>query len=110
MEPRRETSDPETNGYDMQKRYRIKPEFILREIAGEYVIVPTGDDSPISHAVLAPNDTAAFLWKAFEEPSTIDEVVSKSMLEYDVIEETIRNSIERFVKESLEYNILEEVD
>ena len=110
MEPKRETPDPATNGYDIQKRYRIKPEFILRESAGEYVIVPTGYDRPISHAVLAPNDTADFLWKAFEEPSTIDEVESKSMLEYDVIEETIRNSIERFVKESLEYNILEEVD
>lgn len=110
MEHKRETPDPETKGDEVQKRYCIRPEFLLREIAGEYVIVPTGDDSPLSHAVLAPNDTAVLLWKTFAEPNTIDAAVSKCMLEYEAAEETIRDSVERFIKESLVYNILEEVD
>ena len=36
--------------------------------------------------------------------------MAKGMLEYEVAEDTIRRSIERFVKEMLEYKILEEVD
>ena len=93
-----------------KKKYRIKPDFILREIAGEYAIVPIGSDSMFSNAVMAPNDSAVFLWKAFEQPSTIQDTVAKGMLEYEVAEDTIRRSIERFVKEMLEYKILEEVD
>lgn len=93
-----------------KKRYRVKSDFILREIAGEYAIVPIGSDSIFSNAVMAPNDSAVFLWKMFEQPSTVEDAVVKGLQEYDVTEDVIRNSIERFVKESLEYKILEEVD
>lgn len=93
-----------------KKKYRIKPDFILREIAGEYAIVPIGSDNIFSNAMMVPNDSAVFLWKAFEQPSTIQDVVVKGMMAYEVAEDTIRKSIEHFVKESLEYKILEEAE
>lgn len=93
-----------------KKKYRINSDFILREIAGEYLIIPTGSDNVFSNAVMALNGTAVFLWKAFQQPSTIQDVVVKGMQEYDVMEEMIRNSVERFVKESLKYRALEEVE
>ena len=35
-----------SDGYQREKKkYRIKPGYILREIAGEYVIVPVGAES-----------------------------------------------------------------
>lgn len=100
------------NGSDTKenKKYRIKPGFILREIAGEYTIIPVDAESLISNAMMVPNDSAVFLWKAFEQPSTIEDVVRKGLEEYDVTEEVIRRSTEKFVEESLEYKILEEVD
>lgn len=93
-----------------KKKYRIKSGYILREIAGEYVIIPVDSGTEISNAVMTPNHTAAFLWKSFEQPSTIEDVVVKGMREYEVTEDTIRNSTEHFVMESLKRNILEEVD
>ena len=93
-----------------KKKYRINPDFILREIAGEYTIIPTGGNNVFSNAVMAPNETAVFLWEAFQQPSTIQDVVVEGMLEYEVTEDIIRKSIEHFVKEMLEYKILEEVD
>lgn len=93
-----------------KKKYRIKPGFILREIAGEYTIIPIGEESFISNAMMAPNDTAVFLWKAFEKPSTIEDIVVQGMQEYEVTEEMIRKSTEHFVSESLKYKILEEVE
>lgn len=93
-----------------KKKYRIRPGFILREIAGEYTIIPVDDESLISNAMMAPNATAVFLWKAFEQPSTVQDAVVRGMMEYDVSEETLRNAVERFVKESMEYRILEEVE
>ena len=93
-----------------KKKYRINPDFILREIAGEYTIIPIDGDNVFSNAVMAPNGTAVFLWEAFQQPSTIQDVVVEGMLEYEVTEDIIRKSIEHFVKEMLEYKILEEVD
>ena len=59
---------------------------------------------------MSPNGSAVFIWKNFEQPSTLEDVVIQGMLEYEVEEETIRRWIKRFIKEMLEYKILEEVD
>lgn len=92
-----------------KKKYRINPDFILREIAGEYTIIPIGDNNVFSNAVMAPNETAVFLWEAFQQPSTIQDVVVEAMQKYDATEEQIYNSISNFVKQSLEFKVLEEV-
>lgn len=97
------------NNTEENKRYRIRSGYILREIAGEYAIIPVDEESLITNAVMAPNDTAVFLWKAFLYPSTIEDVVKKGIQEYDAAEETIRNATYRFVEETLRYRILEEV-
>lgn len=97
------------NMKEEKKRYRIKPGFILREIAGEYAIIPVDTDGIFSNTVMAPNDTAVFLWKVFEQSGTIEDAVIKGMQEYDVTEEVIRTAAEQFVKESLQYEVLEEV-
>ena len=91
-----------------KKKYRINPDFILREIAGEYTIIPTGGDNVFSNAVMAPNGTAVFLWEAFQQPSTIQDVVVEAMQKYDATEEQIYNSISNFVKQSLDFKVLEE--
>lgn len=92
-----------------KKKYRINPDFILREIAGEYTIIPIGGNNVFSNAVMAPNETAVFLWEAFQQPSTIQDVVVEAMQKYDATEEQIYNSISNFVKQSLEFKVLEEV-
>ena len=95
-----------------KKKYRIKPGYILREIAGEYVIVPVGaeSESPLENTVMAPNGSAVFIWKHFEEPSTLEDVVVQGMLEYDVTEDRMRRSVENFVTDALNYKILEEAE
>lgn len=93
-----------------KKKYRIKPDFILREIAGEYAIVPIGSDNAFSNVMMAPNNTAVFLWKEFEQASTIQDVVIHAIEKYDAEEEKIRESIDKFVKESMKYQVLEEVE
>lgn len=93
-----------------KKKYRINPDFILREIAGEYTIIPTGGNNVFSNAVMAPNETAVFLWEAFQQPSTIQDVVVEAMQKYDATEEQIYKSISNFVKQSLEFKVLEEVE
>lgn len=95
-----------------KKKYRIRPGYILREIAGEYAIVPVGAENgnPLENTVMAPNDSAVFIWKNFEQPSTLEDVVIRGMLEYDATEERIRRSVENFVADALKYKILEEAE
>lgn len=98
-------------GYEQaKKRYRIHPDFALREIAGEYAIVPLGETQFFTNAMMTPNKTAAFLWQAFSEPSTEEDVVMRALERFDGAEADIRRDVERFIKESLEKQVLVEVD
>ncbi|KIR02093.1 hypothetical protein P261_00907 [Lachnospiraceae bacterium TWA4] len=92
-----------------KKMYQIKDGFILREIAGECMIIPSDPDSDIKNGMLVPNGSATLMWKVFQQPSTIEDVVKKAMEEYEVEEDIVKNSVQRFVSELLQYRILEEV-
>ena len=100
----------EHNYVNEKKKFCIKSGYILREIAGEYVIVPVDEECLITNAVMMPNDSAVFLWKAFQQPASIEEVVRKVLLEYDEVEAVIRKAVQRFVNDALQYRILEGVD
>ena len=92
------------------KRYQINPDFILREIAGEAVIVCVGDDVRFNHAMISPNGTAAYIWNAFTTPSTEDEAVAKAEAEYDAPEQVILGGVRSFMRDTLAYNVLLEVE
>ena len=95
-----------------KKNYRIKSGYIIREIAGEYAIVPAGTECEAlpENTVTAPDSSAVFIWKSFEQPSTLEDVVIRGMLEYGVAEDKMRSSVERFAADALECKILEEVN
>ena len=98
-------------GYEQaKKRYRIHPDFALREIAGEYAIVPLGETQCFTNAMMTPNKTAAFLWQAFSEPSTEEDVVMRALERFDGAEADIRRDVEMFMKETMKRQALVEVD
>lgn len=103
MSPKRQSGTSES-----EKTYRIVSDYILRNIAGEYVIVPTGENAVICNSVMIPNQTAAFFWKAFQTPKTIEDVTKAGMEQFEVDIETIRAAVTRFVSEGLEYQFIKE--
>ncbi len=92
------------------RRYRIRPGFILREIVGEYAIIPVDAEGVLANAMLSPNETAVFLWRAFETARTVEDVTTLLEEEYEAPPEVLRQAVEQFVQESLGVRILEEVE
>ena len=78
---------------------RIKKEFILREIAGEYILIPTGTTTQEFNGLITINDVAAFVWKNIEKVNSVDELISMVLDEYDVDEDVDRNDIEEFIQQ-----------
>ena len=89
---------------------KVQNDFVLREIAGDYVIIPIDDELELSNAIMTPNRSAVFIWNEFLNANTIENVVKKALSKYDVSEETIIRDVRRFVFESLNKKIIEEVN
>lgn len=96
--------------YEEQKqKYKISSDYVMRKIGGDYAIVPVGTAAVITNAVMTPNYSAVFIWNEFMEPSTVEDVVVRSALEFEGETEKIREDVHRFARESLGLKILEEV-
>ena len=76
---------------------KLKDGFILREVAGEYVVVPSGDDVNLN-MLITLNDTGCTLWKKLEEGAEKSDLVSALMAEYKVDEDTASRHVDTFVE------------
>ena len=49
---------------------KIEKDFILREIAGDYVIVPTGKTALEFNGLITVNELGAFIWEKLQQETT----------------------------------------
>ena len=76
---------------------KIQKEFVLREIAGDYVIIPTGKTVLTFNGLITVNEVGAELWKMLQSDVTFEDL-TKGILEiYDVDEETAKEDIREFL-------------
>jgi hypothetical protein len=75
---------------------KIKEGFLLRQVAGQNVVLPSGDTLDLN-VMITLNGTGKFLWELIEKGSDVDSLVAALLVEYDVDEATARAGVERFV-------------
>ena len=76
---------------------KVEKEFVLREIAGDYIIIPTGKTVLKFNGLITVNEVGASLWKMLQEEAPMDELVQGILEEYDVDEATAREDIQEFL-------------
>ena len=55
---------------------KVDKEFVLREIAGDYVIIPIGRTVLSFNGLITVNEIGAFLWNLLQEDVTKEELVA----------------------------------
>lgn len=80
---------------------KLKDGFILRSVAGETVVVPTGDDLDLN-MMITLNETGKFLWEHLEKGAEEAELVAALLQEYDVDKQTAEKHVALFVKKLTE--------
>ena len=75
---------------------KLKEGFLLREVAGQVVVLPTGDELDLN-MMITLNDTGKFLWERLEEETSEEALVEALLSEYDVDKETAVKSVVFFV-------------
>ena len=78
---------------------KIIKEFILRDIAGECVLVPTGATTQEFNGLITMSDTAKFIWENMEKADSFDELVKMILDEYEIDEETAKKDAHAFINE-----------
>lgn len=77
---------------------RINKEFVLREIAGDYILVPVGDTALEFNGLITLNEVGAFLWGKLQQDVELEQLVDAVLDEYDIDKETATRDAEEFVE------------
>lgn len=95
-------------GEDAVRRFKANPNFLLREVAGESVLVPVGEAGIFENSMISLNETCSFLWKLFQEPRSVEEIIAEARKEYSDPDGEMEQGIIDFVNEYLRYGLLKE--
>lgn len=78
---------------------RLKKNLVLRQIAGENIVVPIGKLSQLS-PMMQITSSAVWLWNQMEKEEFTEDSLVEKVMEYfsDVTEEQARNDIHEFLE------------
>lgn len=76
---------------------KIAKEFILRDIAGECVLVPTGATTHEFNGLITLSDTARFIWENIEKVDSLDEMIKAIVEEYEIDAQTAADDAVEFI-------------
>ena len=85
---------------------KLKQGFLLREIAGDTVVIPTGDMVDLN-MMITLNDTGKFIWQQLEHETDEAAIVQALLAEYDVDEATAQISVAAFIKSLQEHGFIQ---
>lgn len=87
---------------------KISKEFILREIAGEYILVPVGKTALTFNGLVTVNEVGALIWGMLEKGSDVSTIVNGILDEYDVGEQTATADVLEFISYLKSNNIIDD--
>ncbi len=76
---------------------KLKLEFVLREIAGDLLLIPAGKTALDLNGMLTLNEVGAEIWKLLPEVESEDEIVARLLADYEVDETTLRADVTEFL-------------
>lgn len=77
---------------------KVSDDYILREIMGEYIIVPSGKAVENLNGLAATNETGASIFKFLKKEHTEEDIVQMLISEYDVDKENAENDTAEFLR------------
>ena len=78
---------------------RTNPDYILRTIVDENILVPCGEASKGISGMINLNETAVFIWNAINDSKDIDEIIQKVVEEFEIDEVTASTDVRGLIKE-----------
>ncbi len=86
---------------------KIKKGFVVREIAGQSVVVALGAATKDFNGMIKLNDSGRVIWDMLSEGKDVEEIVKRLTEIYEIDDETVRKDVDAFINTLQGANILE---
>ena len=87
---------------------KAKSGFVLRDVVGEKILMPVGDNITKFNGTVLLNAVSAFVWERLQEPVSKEELLQAVLDHFVIDEETASQDLDRLLGTFAELGILEE--
>ena len=81
--------------------------FILRNLVGEYVLMPVDENIGKFRGTVLMNEVSAFVWEKMQTSVTRDELLAGILENYEIDEKTAGSDLDRLLSELERLGIIE---
>lgn len=86
---------------------KIKEGFVLREIAGESVVIALGDAGKIFNGMIRLNETGRIIWERLSLGDDKERIVDLLLKEYEIERSVVERDVDRIIETLRGAGILE---
>lgn len=86
---------------------KIREGFVVREIAGESVVIALGKASKFFNGMIKLNETGRLIWDGLAAGKEKMQIIESILAEYDVEQSVIEADYEKFISTLKGANVLE---
>lgn len=87
---------------------KIKGEFMLRQVAGENILIPVGKTALAMNGMIMMDPVGTQIWKGIEKKLSFDEIIEAILARFEVDEKTARADAREFLDKLKESDLLED--
>ena len=96
--------------YKEDIQMKLKQGFTVRNVVGEYIVMPTGENIKNFDGSVILNDVSAFLVKHLQNPITKEDLLGLLLDEYEVERERAEQDLDKFLDTLKSYDMLDMMD
>lgn len=87
---------------------KIREDFVLRNVADENMVIPTGENINKFNGVVILSEVAAFIFKQLQQPVSREDLLDLVLAEFDVDQATAAADLDALIAQFRELELLEE--
>ena len=85
---------------------KASQEMLLREVAGEYLLIPIGKATRTVKGMVALSESGFLLWNKLQNDCSVEDLVQLLLSEYEIDESTAHQDVINFLKQMNQLGIL----
>ena len=85
---------------------KAKPGFVVRNIADEFILMPTGDNIGKFNGTVLLNEVSAFVWEKLQNPLSKEDLLEAVLDEYEVSRDTAAKDLDNLLETLRRYDVI----
>lgn len=86
---------------------KIKEGFVLREVAGQTIVIAVGEASKSFHGMINLNNTGKEIWEGVQKGMNEDLIAKKLTEKYEVSFSKAQEDVDRLIRKMYEAGVME---